>query len=517
MIYYNKKVRRKLLKGISKVYKATKNTFGPIAQYAILDFDSHMIIVDDGVSIVNSISLTDNIEQIGAKILIEAANQMNGTVGDGTTTTIIIAYALIKRCFKLLQLGFSPQTIISTIQDCFQLFTKELDKNVKKVNNINVLQKLFFVSTCDLELSQLFNQAINEVGLEGEIIVRSSNKENSYINIERGYHCNYGIYDNNINENGEINDPLIFISDITINSENLNILKNKCHKRNLLLIIKEIEREVKKKIIMNNIKNNDKIFVIKMKDELKEDKNTLIDLLTLTNTSFYSQDIYQSIEEIENIKLGECEKVLINSSFSTFFFKQTDKVIEYQKKIADEYKNLNNDYQKEELRKRIASFNKGVAYLYIGAFSDLELEKRKCKACDGIKVVQSSKEKGYCLGGGKEFLKIAQEMRKEINSYSYIRKKVAKEFLKAITFPFFVLCQNSNVSLIKRRNIKKDQTNRVYDFSKSEWTNDTIFDSYATIINSVAISISIANTFINTYTIIIKEKVEENNEFEKIF
>ena len=515
MIYYDKKKNKKILKGIEKVYQAVKGTLGPKPKSAIISFNESLMIIDDGVTIANSIELDNELEKIGAKVLVEAANEMNQSVGDGTTTTIIISYYLIKESFKWISLGKKEEDIIEGIEIAKKMFLEFLDKNVKTVENISELKKVFYVSTGDEEITKLINEALEKIGINGNIVVESSNDEKSSLLIKKGYCYKSGFFVKEFNNKifNEISNPLVLISDLKLEEESFDKINSIANSRNLLLVVKEIDREINKKIILNNIKNNRKIFVIKLVDDFKEERNTIIDLVMLTKSNFISKEMYFSLNSVSIDDFGTCEKVLINDNFTTFFFREDENKKEYIKELNDCLKKEKNAYSKEELKKRISSINNGVAYIKVGGNSELEIEKRKYKIIDGLKSLEAAKNDGIILGGAITNVKARIEIMDRVKDLPYRLRRGAKILLEASVLPFSTLASN-NVFNKRKVLISLKKEKNINDFYVKSFGEGEIYDPMLVLKKAIGISTSIAKTFINTKTIIIKkEKTAVKDEF----
>lgn len=516
MIYYDKKKNKKILTGIKKVYNSVKDTLGPNPKSAIISYRENLVIIDDGVTIANSIELDDELEKLGAKVLVEAANEMNDQIGDGTTTTIIITYHLIKKCFKWISLGKKEEDICEGIEIAKKMFLDFLDKNAKSVENINELKKVFFVSTNDKEITKLVGDALEDIGIDGLIIAEDSNDDKSSLVIKKGYYYNGGLLINDFNKNiiKEFDNPLILITDLKVDIATINKINNIVNDKNILLIVKKIDKEVAKKIFSNNIRKDKKIFVIKLVDDFNDEKEKINDLVFLTNAKYISKKIHDSLKEITINDFGVCKKVLLKNNNTTFFFEDNELKYNYKQELNDLINKEKNYYLKEQYRKRLSSIEKGVAYIKVGGSSEVETEKRKYKIIDGLKAIDAAKMNGIILGGAITNIKAKIEIMNKINKLPYRLRRGAKILLEASVLPFSILTSNS--VLIKRNIINKlkKEENVVYDFFEKKWTKDEIYEPMLMLKKAIEISTSIAKTFINTKTVIIKK---EKNMIEKEF
>lgn len=498
MLYFKNEVVKKILSGATKVYKAVRHTLGPNNCTSIIYRDDDFIVVDDGYTIANSINLEDKIENIGAKVLVNAASEMEIAIGDGTTSTIIIAYNLLKSILKIKNKGQSVNKIFEDIDLIKEKFFLELDKNVKKADNNNVLERVFYTSTNDSYLTSLIRKSLSIVGVHGMIDVRETSKDYSYVDVEKGYYYEHGFFNESIFEFEnmvEVISPYVFIQE-SITKENViefkKTLENDFDKninKSILVITSSINEECIKEIILNNIEKNNKIFVI-MLDRNKEIRN---DLIYLT--------------KCKPLKYGTCKRVIIDKRVSKFYFDDDiihDYTLELEKQLSEE----NNNYNKQRLLHLISSLNSGSAIIYLGGKSELEVKIKKMKTLDGIKAIDTARKYGVIFGGGKEVLLVSKRMH-----FKTFGEKVFKE---AILAPLRCLLENCNV---KPKIIKKIFKGK-YDYQSIYFDDekDCVYDPAKLLTSSIEIAISIVKVLAKIDGVIINESLNrekiDRNMFE---
>lgn len=483
MIYYKNDVKRKILLGAKKVYDATKNTLGPKNSTSIIYKNDEILIVDDGYTIANSITLDDKIENIGAKILIESASQMKYDIGDGTTSTIIIAYNLLKSIFKKRRLKY--YNLFNDIENIKNKLFLELDKNTKKVDNINVLSKVFSLAVNDKILSENIKKALEMVGPNGAIDIIENNYDETEIEVVEGYYYYHGYYDESIFEyknQVQVEEPIIVI----INEENsIEKIIDSLLDKNIILIIDKISIDLKKQIIVNNIRKKTKIFVIK----LDENKQIIGQI--------------KKLSEYNDIEYGKCKKVVITKELTRFYF--CDEIIEkYLNELNDVDENNKNKTNIYNIERLALNLIKGSAIIKVGAKSELELKLKKYKALDGVKAIEAAKKNGVILGGGRGLLLACKKIK--------IDNKTEKTFLQSILKPLTFLVKNTGTKL--KKEIYKNEDNISYDFILEKWDNE-LYEPVIIIKKSIEIAISIVRTLAKIDSIIIKkdEKIDcFNNE-----
>lgn len=486
MIYFKNEVSKKILNGAKKVYEATKSTLGPNNISSIIYKDEDILIVDDGFTIASSITLDDKIENIGAQILIEAASEMKYDVGDGTTSTIIMAYCLLKSILK------RKKNINKTFEKIENIKNKlflELDKITKKADNNNILTKVFLTSTNDESLSLIIKNTLDKIGPNGIIDVEENVDETTLVEIEKGFYYYHGFYNESIfeykNTVTSFNPLIIILDDAFDVDEIFTLVENS----DLVLLAKEVSSDVVKKIILSNIRKKNKIFVIK----LDENKNNINDL------------IYLSRYSIE--KYGTCKKIIIDKNLTRFYFDENiiNEYILELKKMKEEKANKLSIYN---IERRISDLDKGSAVIKVGAKSELELKLKKYKIKDGINAIASAKTHGVVLGGGRGLLYACKNIE-----FKSMEEKI---FLKAILKPFDCLIKNSEVDKRCLSEIKKAKELKAFDFKKQKWDYE-LYEPVNIIKKSIDVAISIVKTLTKINSVIVCEKSAKYISEEKMF
>lgn len=485
MIYFKNEVSKKILKGAKKVYDATKHTLGPNNISSIIYKNDEILIIDDGYTIASSIVLEDEIENIGAKILIEAASQMKYEVGDGTTSTIIMAYSLLKSVLKYKFFGNKIDKVFSEIDNVKDRFILELDKITKKADNINILSNVFYMSFNDEDLKEMISKVLEKIGINGAIDVLENDGETTEVEIEEGYYYYHGFYDESIFEYREIvesNYPVVvFLEEETEYNFIFDLIETK--NADIILLVKSLSYEDKRKIVLNNIRKKYKIFVIK----LDENKRILHDLIYLTN---------YNIE-----KFGRLKKAIITKDLTRFYFDK-DVISNYIHLKKEKLKKKQEKYAIYNIERDISNLNMGSAKIKVGGKSELELRLKKYKINDAISSLNIARKYGVILGGGRGILLASKKIQ--------YKKRSEKIFFNSLIKPLKSLIKNCEVERCETKKIFSSREEIVYDFKKKKWEND-LYEPVFMVKRSIEIAVSVVKTLSKIDSVIISEKTKTSS------
>ncbi len=425
IIAFNEEAREKIKSGIDQVADAVKITLGPRGRNVILDkgFGSPTI-TNDGVSIAKEIELEDKFENIGADLIKEVANKTNDVAGDGTTTAIVLAQAIVREGLKLVAAGMNPISIRHGMEAAKNEVIGELKKNAKSVSGKEEVTQVATISAENVEMGKMIAQVLEEVGKDGVITVEDSqtfglSKEVvEGMNFDKGYISPYMIT-NTESLKAELKDPYIIITDKKIStiSEILPMLEKiaASGKKDIIIIADDVDGEALTTLVVNKLRGVLNVLAIKAPEFGDTKKEMLEDIAILTGGKVISEDKGMKFENAEVSMLGQAGKV-ISTKDSTIIVsgKGKKKDIEARiNQIKNQVKTVESKYDKEKLQKRLAKLSGGVAVIKVGAATETELTYMKHKMEDALSATRAAYEEGVVAGGGTALFKAARNIKNE--------------------------------------------------------------------------------------------------------
>ena len=420
--------REKIKKGIDQVADAVKITIGPRGRNVIVDkgFGSPMI-TNDGVSIAKEIDLEDKFENMGAELAKEVANKTNDVAGDGTTTAVILAQAIIKEGIKLVASGMNPINIRKGIEDAKEEIIEELKNNSKAINSREEIAQVATISAENEEIGKLIADIISEVGKDGVITVEESqtfgfSKEIvEGMNFDKGYVSPYMITSSE-SLKAEMKDPYVIITDKKISSlpEILPLLEKitTSGKKDIVIIADEIEGEALATLVVNKLRGVINVLAVKAPEFGDTKKEMLEDIAILTGGKVIAEDKGMKLEKAEISHLGRASKIISTKDNTTIIGgKGKKKEIEARvAQIKSQVSAADSKYDKEKLQKRLAKISGGVAVIKAGAATETELAYIKHKMEDALAATRAAYAEGVVAGGGVALAKAAYVIIKKIKS-----------------------------------------------------------------------------------------------------
>lgn len=428
MIQLGTAARGKIKEGIDKVADAVKITLGPRGRNVILDkgFGSPTI-TNDGVSIAKEIELEDKFENIGAELIKEVANKTNDVAGDGTTTSVVIAQALVREGVKFVETGMNPIEIRRGMESTKNEIIKELKKNSKSISSQSEIAQVATISAENKEMGELIAQVINEVGKDGVITVEESQtfgfgKEIVQgMNFDKGYISPYMVTSAE-SMKSEMKDPYILITDKKISSvaEILPVLEKiaAAGRKDIVIVAEDVEGEALATLVVNKLRGNLNVLAIKAPEFGDAKKAMLEDIATVTGGKVISEEKGMKLESAEISMLGHAGKV-VSTKDDTIIVDGKGKKKDIEARAAQLKTQMNaaeSKWDKEKLQKRLAKLTGGVAVIRVGAATETELTYIKHKMDDALAATRAAVEEGVVAGGGAALAKAAFKLSKDLSA-----------------------------------------------------------------------------------------------------
>jgi len=521
-IEYQEQARRKLKSGVDKLANAVKVTLGPKGRNVVLDkgFGSPTI-TNDGVSIAKEIELEDKIENLGAEIVKEVAEKTNDIAGDGTTTAVVLAQAIISEGLKNVTAGANPLALKKGIEKATEKVVAELKKMTKPVTTKEEMAQVATISAESTDLGNLIAEVMEEIGKDGVVTVEESKKfgiEKEIVKglqFDRGYISPYMVTDAERME-AVYEEPYILVTDRKISTINeiLPILEklSQSGKRELVIIADEVEGEALATLVVNKLRGTFNSLAVKAPGFGDRKKEMLQDIAVVTGAQVISEEAGLKLENVELNMLGSARRVVSTKENTTIVEgKGEKKDIEARiEQIKRQIKDADSDFDREKLEERLAKLAGGVAVIKVGAATEVEQKAKQHKTEDALSATRAAVEEGIVPGGGVALLKAA-EVLDEIESVN--DEKTGINILKrALEEPIRQIAKNAGLDgAVVVQKVKEGKDNFGLNAATMEYEDllkAGIVDPTKVVRSALQNAVSAASMFLTTECVV-AEKPEE--------
>ena len=418
-LLFDEHAREHLRSGAAQLADVVRITLGPKGRNVVLDkkFGSP-VITNDGVTIAREIELEDNFENMGAQLVKEVATKTNDIAGDGTTTSVVLAYAMIVEGIHMVAAGANPMVLKEGIELATQRAVQKISEMAVPVKGRDEVAQVATIAARDEEIGNLIAEAMDRVGRDGVIDVEESQSFGNEIDVvegmqfDRGYISAYFVTDQEKME-AVLDNPLILITDkkITSVAEILPVLEKVMQAGSPLLIIAEdVEGEALATLVVNKLRGTFTAVAVKAPGFGDRRKAMLEDIAILTGGQVITEDIGLRLEDTTIAQLGSARRTSVDKETTTIVDGGGDKaaiaarVAELRRQIED----TDSDWDREKLQERIAKLAGGVAIIKVGAPTEVELKERKDRLQDALAATRAAIEEGIVPGGGTVLLRAQQ-------------------------------------------------------------------------------------------------------------
>jgi chaperonin GroEL len=424
-ITFDLEARDGLRRGVDALANAVKVTLGPKGRNVIISKSfGAPIVTKDGVTVAKEIELKDALEDMGAQMVKEVASKTNDLAGDGTTTATVLAQSIVKEGLKNVAAGANPMDLKRGIDKAVEAIVEHLSKQSKKVGDSSekIKQVASISSNNDETIGELIAEAFEKVGKEGVITVEEAKGTDTYVDVvegmqfDRGYLSPYFVTDSE-KMIANLENPYILLFDKKISTmkDLLPVLEPVAQSGKPLLIISEdVDGEALATLVVNKLRGSLKIAAVKAPGFGDRRKAMLEDIAILTNGTVISEERGFSLENATIDMLGSCEKVTIDKDNTTIVNGAgAPKNIKTRvNQIKSQIETTTSDYDKEKLQERLAKLAGGVAVLYVGAASEVEMKEKKDRVDDALHATRAAVEEGIVAGGGVAFIRAKAALSK---------------------------------------------------------------------------------------------------------
>ncbi len=424
-ITFDTDARDSLKKGVDALANAVKVTLGPKGRNVVIEKKfGGPSITKDGVSVAKEIELEDALENMGAQMVKEVASKTADIAGDGTTTATVLAQAIITAGLKNVAAGANPMDLKRGIDKAVEIIIKDLQKQSKTVgNSYDMIKQVATISSNnDNVIGSLIAEAMEKVKTEGVITVEEAKGTETTVEVvegmqfDRGYLSPYFITDADKMET-ELDNPYILIFDkkISIMKDLLPILEQTAKAgRPLMIIAEDVDGEALSTLVVNKIRGALKVSAVKAPGFGDRRKAMLEDIAILTNGTVISEERGFSLETVTLDMLGSCEKIVTDKDNTTIINGEGDSnsIKARVNQIKTQIEITTSDYDREKLQERLAKLAGGVAVLYVGAASEMEMKEKKDRVDDALAATRAAVEEGIVAGGGVAIVRAAKKLEK---------------------------------------------------------------------------------------------------------
>jgi chaperonin GroEL len=424
-IFFEIEARNKMKKGVDTLANAVKVTLGPKGRNVVIEKKfGAPIVTKDGVTVAKEIELEDPIENMGAQMVKEVASKTADIAGDGTTTATVLAQSIISEGLKNVAAGANPMDLKRGIDKAVVAVVENLKKQSEKVgDNIDKIEQVASISANnDESIGKLIAQAMTKVGKEGVITVEEAKGTDTTVEVvegmqfDRGYISPYFVTNSEKME-VDLQNPYILIYEKKVSTmkDILHILEKVAQGgRPLLIISEDLEGEALATLVVNKLRGTLKVAAVKAPGFGDRRKEMLQDIAVLTKGIVISEEQGYKLENADLTYLGEATSVTIDKDNTTIVGGKGDKkdIDARVNQIKAQIETTTSDYDKEKLQERLAKLSGGVAVLYVGAATEVEMKEKKDRVDDALHATRAAVEEGIVPGGGVAYIRAVESLSK---------------------------------------------------------------------------------------------------------
>ena len=517
-IKYGDEARKALEKGVNTLADTVKITLGPKGRNVVLDKKfGAPLITNDGVTIAKEIELEDPFENMGAQLVKEVSTKTNDVAGDGTTTAVVLAQAIIREGLKNLAAGANPIILRKGIDKAVDTAVGELKKSSKIVDSKRAIAQVASISAGDETVGQLISDAMEKVGKDGVITVEEGKTMNTELStvegmqFDRGYASAYMVTNTDKME-AVLDSPYILITDKKISNlqEILPIIEPLAQQgARLLIIAEDVEGDALAALIVNKLKGVFNCVAVKAPGFGDRRKAMLEDIAILTGGTVISSDLGYEFKNVTPDMLGKAGQVKVDKDNTTIVNGAGDaenikaRVNAIKAQIAE----TTSDYDREKLQERLAKLAGGVAVINVGAATEVEMKEKKLRIEDALAATRAAVEEGIVPGGGVALLSTAAAVRELVTTLEGDEKTGAQIVLKAIEEPIRQTAKNAGLdgSVIVDKIVSANDPRYGFDALKNCYTDmieSGIIDPTKVTRSALQNAASVAATLLTTESVV---------------
>ena len=455
-LLFNENARAALKKGIDKLAEAVRMTLGPRGRAVVIEkgYGAPQVTFD-GVTGAKEIELEEKYENLGADFIKQAAEKTNDNVGDGTTTSVVLAHAMIDEGEKAIrEKGFNVIQLAEELKHAANEVVKKLEAQRELINDNKKIEEVATLAAKDSEIGRLIAEVMGKLGKEGVVTIEDSNTiGNSHdvvegMQFDRGYVSPYMITNQERME-AALEDPYILVTDKKISSisELLPLLEKIVQggKKDLVIIADEVEGEALATLVVNKLRGVFNVLAVKAPGFGDRRKEMLQDVAVVTGANFISEDLGKKLENVAVADLGHAHKVIANKDATTIVGgKGVKSEIEARVgQIKAQIKKTDSDFDKEKLQERLGKLSGGVAVIKVGSPTESAQKELKQRVEDAVHATRAAMEEGIVPGGGIALFNVVGAMEEAKGDGVTVKQTAAMILRRALEAPLTAIVQNS--------------------------------------------------------------------------
>jgi chaperonin GroEL len=454
-LVFSKEARETLAKGVNKLADAVTATLGPAGRNVIIEQDTgNPISTKDGVTVAKSIELKNKVENIGAQIVKQAAIRTADQAGDGTTTSTLLAQSILSAGIDKMQKGQNAVDIKRGIDKAVNKVVEYLVENSKDITDEEQLKQVATISANnDTEVGELISTAMDKVGRDGVVTIEESRTGETYLEtvegmqFSRGYKSPYFVTDNSSMQ-AVLQNPLVLITDKKLNQvkELLPILEA-CSSQNksLLIIADDIGGEALSTLVVNKMRGIISVAAVNAPEFGDRKKAVLEDIAVLTGGTVISTEKGMRLDKFQPDWFGEAKKVTVSKDSTTIIDAKGDEesITNRVEEIKNQIDESKSPYEIETLQDRLARFIGGVAIVYVGGHTEVEMKEKKDRVDDALHATKAALEEGILPGGGIALLNASTLLVDSLGDFEQEDQTGFEIVISAIEQPFFKILLNA--------------------------------------------------------------------------
>ncbi|KAF9617972.1 hypothetical protein IFM89_039265 [Coptis chinensis] len=546
-LYFNKdgSAIRKLQAGVNKLADLVGVTLGPKGRNVVLESKyGSPKIVNDGVTVAKEVELEDPVENIGAKLVRQAASKTNDLAGDGTTTSVVLAQGLIAEGVKVVAAGANPVQITRGIEKTVKALVTELKLMSKEVEDSELADVAAVSAGNNYEVGSMIAEAMSKVGRKGVVTLEEgkSSENNLYVvegmQFDRGYISPYFVTDSEKMTVEYENCKLLLVDKKITNARDLvGVLEDAIRGGYPILVIAEdIEQEALATLVVNKLRGSLKIAALKAPGFGERKSQYLDDIATLTGgpvlifvfaieitslrfskSTVIREEVGLTLDKAEKEVLGNAAKVVLSKETTTIVGDGStqDAVNKRVSQIRNLIEAAEQDYEKEKLNERIAKLSGGVAVIQVGAQTETELKEKKLRVEDALNATKAAVEEGIVVGGGCTLLRLAAKVDAIRDTLDNEEQKVGAGIVKrALSYPLKLIAKNAgdNGSVVMERVLSSDNFKYGYNAATGKYEDlmaAGIIDPTKVVRCCLEHAASVARTFLTSDVVVVDIKEPE--------
>lgn len=516
---------KKLETGVRKLSNAVKITLGPKGRNVVLDRKfATPLITNDGVTIAKEITLPDPFENMGANLIKEVSIKTNEVAGDGTTTACILAESIVSVGVKNYTAGANPIILKKGIQKAISVATEHLREISIPVSSSKEIFQVASISAGDEEIGRLIADGFEKVGKDGVITVEESKTLKTELKIVEGMQFDRGYLSPYMVTNPDkmecvLQDSYILITDKRIKNLNeiIGVLEAVSQSgKSLLIIAEDIENEVLSTLVLNKLRGALNVVAVKAPGYADKRKALCQDIAVLTHGTFICDELGFELKDVNIQKLGFASSIKVTKDSTTISGGkgQKEEIENRILEIKGQIESANNEFDKNRLQERLAKLIGGIAIIYVGSATEVEMQEKKLRIEDAIEATKSATQEGIVCGGGVALLNCVDCVQKLVDTLTGDEKTGAEIVLKSLFAPIKMITQNAGIegAVVIENILNKHDKNYGYNALTNEYVNmieSGIIDPTKVTRTALENAGSVASTLLTTEVLVcdIEEKI----------